>query len=261
MTGGSGANGNRWAAAAQAAQRSSDTGFSGGSNGAYRSWENVEEEPEDWDNSDWLQRKTKKVQNDSLLSTRRALSRLNESDALARSNLERLNLQSEQLSRVNSRLESADEHINVSDAKADHLTSLNRWFFLPSFGGKKVRNKEEAALKDNEQRKTRDSTREEEERNERNARFQDIQSRKFESSSRGMYTTPDGIERDTTEEEIDNNLDLMSAGIARLKLMSQTMNSELGAQNTRIHSITDRSMRSKERIDRTNTKVTRIAGK
>lgn len=84
-------SGNRWAQAAQAAEQSR---YGNGASTGYRSWETVDEEPEDYDNGDWLQRKTKKVQNDSLMSTRRALQRLNETDTLAQSNMTKLHQQS-----------------------------------------------------------------------------------------------------------------------------------------------------------------------
>ena len=60
----------------------------------YQSWQDVDQEPEDYNSSDWLTRKTKKVQNDSLNSTQRALSRVNEAHSVAQSNLSRLAEQS-----------------------------------------------------------------------------------------------------------------------------------------------------------------------
>ncbi|TPX61259.1 hypothetical protein SpCBS45565_g07296 [Spizellomyces sp. 'palustris'] len=244
--------GNRWAAAAaQAADGNrSSTG--------YRSWETVDDEPEDFDNTDWLQRKTKKVQNDSLHSTRRALQRLNETDAIATSNLTKLNQQSEQLYKVNSRLESAEQHVKVSDSKADHLKSLNRYFFLPSFGGKKAREREDAAKRENAERSTRDESALSRDRQARDERFQSVRNANYMSSTRGMYSTPQGIERDDTEEEIDNNLDQISSGLMRLKMMSQSMNTELDSQKDMIGRISDRTDRTGEKIRTTTRKIERI---
>lgn len=76
----------RWAAAARAVEGEGSTG--------YNNWQTIDDEREDYDNSEWLERKTKAVQNDSVLSTRRAVQRLQESELLAASNLEILALQS-----------------------------------------------------------------------------------------------------------------------------------------------------------------------
>ncbi|KAI9090876.1 hypothetical protein DFS34DRAFT_636773 [Phlyctochytrium arcticum] len=256
-----GNGGSRWAAAAQAAEQRTSNYGGGGGNGSstgFRSWENVDEEPEDYDSSGWLERKTKKVQNDSLHGTRRALARLNEADNLASSNLTRLHSQSEQLYKVDSRLEAAEDKAQVGDAKADHLKSLNRYFFLPSFGGKKAGKKEEKVVKGVETRAARDESHLDNHRREREQRFQDIQNRDYSSSTRGMYSTPDGIERDNTEEEIDGNLDQISSGLARLKMMSQAMNSELGTQTQMIGRISDRSDRTGERLRNTSRKIDNI---
>ncbi|KND02707.1 uncharacterized protein SPPG_01790 [Spizellomyces punctatus DAOM BR117] len=249
---------NRWAAAAQAAE----SAYNGGTSTGYRSWETVEEEPEDYDNSDWLERKTKKVQNDSLLSTRRALERLNETDSLAQQNMEKLAQQSEQLSKMDGRLESAHSHVKVSDAKADHLKSLNRFFMLPSFGSKKAKKKEAAAKREAEERAAREDERrlEEKERATRVERMQQVQGAQYTSVGR-MYTTPDGIERDDTEEEIDRNLDQISSGLSKLKMMGQIMNSELDAQNVQVNRLADRSESTNERLKVTTHKVQRIIGK
>ncbi|KAI8916780.1 hypothetical protein DFJ77DRAFT_461265 [Powellomyces hirtus] len=248
--------GNKWTAAAQAAEQHQGNGPTTG----YRSWETVDEEPEDYDNGEWLDRKTKKVQNDSLLSTRRAVSRLHEADNLATQNMQKLSHQSEQLYKSEARLESAQSHVKVSDAKADHLKSLNRFFMLPSFGSKKAKKREANAKRENEERMLREDEGRagEHDRAVRLGRVEEIQNRDFKSSHSGAYTTPEGIERDDTEQEIDANLDQLSSGLAKLKMMGQVMNTELDAQRGQVNRIMDRSDITNERLNVTTGKVKRM---
>lgn len=77
---------NRWAAAAASIQDDY--------NGPSRSWSNMNDEPEDYNSSDWLDRKTKQVQGDSLDTSRRALGKLTTAQELAQSNLAKMAAQS-----------------------------------------------------------------------------------------------------------------------------------------------------------------------
>ncbi|KAJ3023272.1 Protein transport protein S9 plasma membrane t-SNARE [Thoreauomyces humboldtii] len=238
--------GNRWAAAAQAAEQE-------GGGTSYRSWETVDEEPEKYDDSDWLDRKTTKVQNDSLLSSRRALQRMHEADAVAVNNLNRLHSQGEQLNKVSSRLESAQSHAKVSDAKADHLKSLNKYFFLPSFGGKKAKRREDRVLAE-----TTNQAPPEPETEAAPYRSAYADSQYGRGQSGGHYSTPANIKRDATEEEIDSNIDQISSGLSRLKMMSSAMNASLDAHNAQIRTISGRADTTSEYMRNTTRKVNDI---
>ncbi|RKO90187.1 hypothetical protein BDK51DRAFT_21797 [Blyttiomyces helicus] len=244
----------RWEAAAQAAET--------GQQRTYKSWETVDDEPEDFDNSDWLDRKTKKVQNDSLMSTRRALQKMNDTEKTAERNLEKMNSQTEQLYKIENRLQGAEQHVKVSDAKADQLKTLNRFFLIPSWGSGKTKRREEAARREAEERELIEQERREQEaerasRSARTAGFRGAGGHPPRGSS-SSYSTPQGIDRDDTENEIDSNVDQLSAGLARLKMMGQTMNSELESQTLQVGRITDRTDRTGERLNNTNTKLNRI---
>ncbi|KAJ3151880.1 Protein transport protein S9 plasma membrane t-SNARE [Geranomyces michiganensis] len=251
---------NKWTAAAQAAENHHTGMYDGGSSTGYRTWENVDDEPEDYDNEGWLDRKTKKVQNESLMSTRRAVEKLNAADSLAAENMAKLNYQGEQLYKAEGRLESAQSHVKVSDAKADHLKSLNRFFMLPSFGSGKAKRREALAKQEQRDREARDEERrlDDQNRSARSGRLQEIQERDFGAGRAGMYTTPDGLERDDTEVEIDRNLDQLSSGLAKLKMMGQMMNTELDAQTGQVNRIMDRSDATNERLHVTTNKVQRM---
>ncbi|KAJ3165739.1 Protein transport protein S9 plasma membrane t-SNARE [Geranomyces variabilis] len=251
---------NKWTAAAQAAENHHTGMYDGGSSTGYRTWENVDDEPEDYENSEWLDRKTKKVQNESLMSTRRAVEKLHAADTVATENMTKLNYQGEQLYKAEGRLESAQSHVKVSDAKADHLKSLNRFFMIPSFGSGKAKRREALAKQEQREREARDEERRLDDHNRmaRAERLQDIQDRDYSNRGTGMYTTPDGLERDDTEVEIDRNLDQLSSGLAKLKMMGQMMNTELDAQTGQVNRIMDRSDSTNERLNVTTNKVQRM---
>ncbi|KAJ3095580.1 hypothetical protein HDU97_006783, partial [Phlyctochytrium planicorne] len=276
---GGGGGGGKWAAAAQAAESQNANGY--GSSG-YRGWENVDEEQENYDDEGWLQRKTKKTQMDSLESTRRALAKMEQSESVASSSLNKLNSQSEQLYSIESKLETAEHKAKISEAKTAELKSLNRFFMIPAFGRKKAQKMEERYKQEEEEAAAREA--------ERKGRVQEVLDSngnygyhsKFDDDGRRKdgkgrrddrdqpgdhwnhgksYTTPEGLERDEVEEEIDQNLDQISSGLARLKMMGRTMNSELDHQSTHINRITDRTDSVRDRVDRVNDKVSKITRK
>lgn len=226
--------------------------------GEYNAFRSVHDEPEDWDSSDWVQRKTQQVQEDSVQSTRRALQRINDSENIAMNNMQIINSQSEQLSNIETRLESAHSQVKVSDAKADHLKSLNRFFMIPSFGGKKAKKREEMAALEKQQyeAKLEEARIAREQQSRKQSR--NITSSNNSKNGTQFYSTPDGIERDHVEEEIDGNLNQISQGLSRLKMMSQTMNHEITQQNSRITNIQDRTERTNYKLQATNDKVNRM---
>ncbi|TPX31438.1 hypothetical protein SeLEV6574_g08538, partial [Synchytrium endobioticum] len=69
------------------------------------------------------------------------------------------------------------------------------------------------------------------------------------------------LERDETEEEIDSNLNALSGGLSRLKMMAASMNEELDGQNGSFHRITDQAEKVKARVDSTQKKVQRFLPK
>ncbi|RKO86763.1 hypothetical protein BDK51DRAFT_40098, partial [Blyttiomyces helicus] len=169
-----------------------------------------------------------------------------------------------QLYKIESNLQTASQHVKVSSAKATHLKSLNRFFLLPTFGGSKTKRREEAARRAEEERAEAEAEREREqaERAARSTRQARLREGPFAAGSafsapRSM-STPQGVERDETEEEIDANLDQISVGLARLKMMSQTMNTELEVQGQQLDRISDRTDRTGERLHVTTEKLNRI---
>ena len=75
-----------------------------------------------------------------------------------------------------------------------------------------------------------------------------------------LYSTPAGLERDEVEVGIDSNLNQISSGLNRLKMMGQSMNEELTTQHSQMKRIEDRTNTSRDGITRVNRKMDHIAG-
>ncbi|KAH9272348.1 hypothetical protein BASA83_005441 [Batrachochytrium salamandrivorans] len=244
--GGGDGGGSRWANAASAAERSRH---------APPGSRSYQDDEEDWDNSEWLQNKTKETQGESLSSTRRALQRLNETHATAQNNMGMMNQQSEQLHKIECRIDVAENQAKVNDAKVDHLKAVNRFFMLPSFGKGKAKRREAKLKKQEEEGKP----------TSKHARpaGHTTASGAAQNGSRydRIYTTPQGVDRDDVEEELDSNLNDISSGLSRLKMMGQAMNSELDSQTKQLNRIHDRTDSSRDYMGRLNNKMDHFAPK
>ncbi|TPX51997.1 hypothetical protein SeMB42_g01710 [Synchytrium endobioticum] len=233
----------------QAADKASERPFQRNADALY-------DEDED---GETLQTRTRDIQQSSLQSSRRALTRMKETELLAQSNMTKVAAQGEQLNSIERKMDLADQRALEADANTNELKKLNRPFFLPTWGAKAAKNQAGITQRD-AQRQDRDRARdvENESRSERLQRVMDVPLSSRHGSS---YTTPTGLERDETEEEIDSNLNALSGGLSRLKMMAASMNEELDGQNGSFHRITDQAEKVKARVDSTQKKVQRFLPK
>ncbi|KAI9333134.1 hypothetical protein BDR26DRAFT_777611, partial [Obelidium mucronatum] len=180
----------------------------------------------------WLARKTRATQMDSLATTNEALSKLQQSEELGAAGLNKLHQQGEQLHRISEKVSEAEGHAKIADAKASQLRTTNQFFMLPTWGADKKAQALEQQYK-SEMEASKDQ--EEERRRAANANT----TRVYNSSATGKkaYTTPDGLERDDVEEQIDGNLDAISAGLENMKAMGLAMGEELENQKPHIQKI------------------------
>lgn len=217
----------------------------------------------------YYQQQTKQVKQDTRDTSRNALRKLRETEQLAQSNMVIIGQQSEQFNRIEAKMDNIEDHVKSSEKKTNELKKLNRAFFLPSFAkSKKKLDKSEKKL--NEKIKKR-----EEELNQRNAQYSqriqenienvnnyngqpmynDNNSKKSKKNKNKQPEPPVNNriyaygEKDEYEDEISSNLDEMSSGLARLKMMSLEMSKEFDRQNESVQRIQDRSDVLKNRID------------
>jgi hypothetical protein len=204
--------------------------------------------------------RTREIQNDSLQASSRALGKLIHASEIAQSNLAKLATQSEQLNKVDSRLEEADHHVQVSETKTTRLKALNRWFFMPAVGSKSAKRKQESLEKkelSKQEQKIRDN---QQERNLESRQAPNVSSRGSSSAGRSahIHSTPEGLERDEVEEGIDSNLNQISAGLGRLKMMGASMNSELEKQKPLLSKIQDGASVNKDKVTRLNNQMKKL---
>ncbi|KAJ1566055.1 Protein transport protein S9 plasma membrane t-SNARE [Nowakowskiella sp. JEL0078] len=247
----------KWAApAAERDYRDNGYGRDYRDNGRDDGYRNEQEEYE------YLQQETRQTQQDSVESTRRALGMLYDTEDVARGNMEKLNLQSEKLNKIEGKLDEANQHIAVSEARTDHLKNLSRSFLLPTWGAKKTSRKEAELVRKEEERAKRmeDSRAEQDNRRkqfqgEYDRQYNEGRSNNSHTRQHGVYTTPNGVERDDTEREIDSNLDLISGGLGRLKMMAQGMNNELENQHKQLDRISDGTSITNDKVNRARKRV------
>lgn len=209
---------------------------------------------------------TLRLQSDSRDSTRRALARLNEASSIAEHNLNLVNSQSEQFNRMEKKLDEASVSAKNADAKVDHLKSLNKWFFLPSFGAGKAARREQEFRRQQESQnfETKQAKKREDHwtaRNDRLAKSDERINDYSKAGPRSFNSTPLGLDRDNVELEIDDNLGQISSGLGRLKMMGLQMGEELKNQDDQLKRIDERAGFTQDKISRLNGKVDQIMDK
>ncbi|KAI8845748.1 hypothetical protein BJ741DRAFT_526707 [Chytriomyces cf. hyalinus JEL632] len=233
-------------------------------NAAYAGWETVNERPEDRNNSQWLAQKTRNVQDESLNTTRAALGKMFQAEQIGQAASSKLYQQGEQINRIAGKVEMADTQRKIADAKAAELNALNKSIFVPTFGAQKV-----SALKEGKLRQQLDSqqTRVNSADSSSTAYYSPQQqqgSAQAPSSSSsgqriGREMESDGLDSDV-EDEIDANLDLMSAGLARMKEMGLNMGSEIKKQNNDLKNLHGRVDETTDGINNVSKNISKHDG-
>ena len=70
--------------------------------------------------------------------------------------------------------------------------------------------------------------------------------------------TPEGLERDDTEVEINSNINEIHSGLSRLKMMGIAMNQEMDLQSDQLKRIDARTNYTRGKVDKLNRKVDQI---
>ncbi|KAJ3053934.1 hypothetical protein HDU99_007876 [Rhizoclosmatium hyalinum] len=162
----------------------------------------------------------------------------------------------EQLNRIAHKLGTADSHAQIADAKANQLKSTNRFFMLPtSFADKKAASVEAQQNERMEAQGEAEAKRRVAASTNNGASYISLSNTTTSSS---YYTTPDGLERDEVEEEIDSSLGQMAAGLGRMKQMANAMSTELDSQNESIKQTKGKVDEVKNRVEVTNAKIKKI---
>lgn len=236
-----------------------------GAGGAAASWnpDNV-----DINDESQLRGATKEIKRGNVDLSRQALSRLQQAEDIAASNLEKLSMQGEALSNIEHRLDVADAYAEENDAKTSELKRLNRWFFIPAWGGGSKTSK---AIKMS--KGSRADEKYESEKAARQRQMEMMQARleaqRVDSvgpntvnphSSRSKMYDPNGPRYKNNEyaeedSEIDKNVDQISSGVSRIKMMATMMHTETEIQSERISRLAGKTEDTRERVRLNNLRV------
>ncbi|KAL1924674.1 uncharacterized protein VTP21DRAFT_4328 [Calcarisporiella thermophila] len=248
----------------------------GGYGGGYGSGQQQYDQEEEEVNS--IKQQISNVKQDTLYSTRNAVRKLQESEEMATGTLTRLGQQGEQLYNVERNMELARVHADHASEKAAELKKLNRSIFVPvfknPFKSKKRKEQEIQRVQDEirQRQETEEMLRREEYQTQRHVggalrRVQDTPYSQMDyqgapggrsASDRARYQFEADEEDNRIEDEIDSNLDYMSAATSRLKDLALSMGQEVDRQNKHIERINPKVVGVNERVGITNHKISKI---
>ena len=212
----------------------------------------VQEEDEDVEAIKQEMRFTKQ---ESLASTRNAIRIAAEAEEQGRDTLAKLGTQSERLASVERNLDMASTQNRIAEDRAAELKRLNRSIFAPNWGNPFNR----AARAEEEERRI--QIRHERERQEReesrkfaynsqqrvnsaltgkSATREEERRKKASLLDRSRYQFEADEEDNELEKDIDANLDTLGDVASRLKGLAMATNSEIGSQNEKLNTITDK---------------------
>lgn len=218
-----------------------------------------------YNSTEYLGQETRRIQQESASSTRRALNRLNETQGIAQANLSSLNQQSEQLYAAERKMEDSQRVATANSTKVTSLKTLNRFFMLPSFGAQKKAQKAEEKLRKQQEEdriKGKSAKQREKDWKERDSRNEALEQEMGRGQGQQqMYTTPGGLVRDEFEDEIDSNLGQLTSGLARLKMMGQAMSNELDGQSRQLDRLADRTDSTRDQVTNLNRRVRDLSGR
>jgi len=252
-------------------------GYDGGNTSTYQERQLTAEQEEEEDVQATKQ-EIRFVKQGDVSSTRNALRVAAQAEEVGRDTLARLGAQSERILDTEKSLDVAVSHNRVAEEKARELKTLNRSMFAihvsnPFTSSQRQRELDQHALNTHrEERTTREGTRQESfQTNQRMERtFREIEreasktktggNTKKNLSERTKYQFEADSEDDAMEDEIEQNLDLLSSAAGRLNGLARATNKELDEHNKHIDRITGKSDFVDDQITVNRAKLDRIRG-
>ena len=212
----------------------------------------VQEEDEDVEAIKQEMRFTKQ---ESLASTRNAIRIAAEAEEQGRDTLAKLGTQSERLASVEKNLDMASTQNRIAEDRAAELRRLNRSIFSPNWSNpfnKASRAEEEERriqIRHERERQDREESRkfayDSQQRvnsalTGKSAIREEERRKKASLLDRSRYQFEADEEDNELEKDIDANLDTLGDVASRLKGLAMATNSEIGSQNEKLNTITDK---------------------
>ncbi|KAE8227308.1 hypothetical protein CF319_g234 [Tilletia indica] len=269
-------------------------GGGGGAGGQYGSQlEQTQEVDSEEEEIEAIKQQMRFAKQDSLASTREAIRAARQAEEVATNSITRLGDQSEKLGNTEHNFDLAKAASTRADDNARDIVKLNRSIFVPVVGmdkkGKRMAEEARLINRHTEEREQRERLREEaarararveetvQENQKASSRFardrfgldrfgggsktpaqQDPNSPAARMAQRARYQFEASASDDEIENELDANLDEISAITGRLNRMGRAMGQEIDDQNTRIKRMTDKATNVDTKIYSSTQKLANI---
>ncbi|KAK9721873.1 Protein transport protein S9 plasma membrane t-SNARE [Basidiobolus ranarum] len=221
-----------------------------------------------------LRQEINKTRDESLASTQNAIRTLKQTEDMAQNTLVKLGEQSESINSIRGQLDIADVQADLAAQKTAELKKLNSSIFKVSFsnpfGSKKKKEKELAKLQ--AEHKSQQERKEELRKFDYDAKQRVAVATGRQPGARSGYSgsnhsqdqsfAPNAYtfegEGEDQERQIDENLDIMSDSLSRLKNMGLSMRDEIDVQNKVLDGVNQRADEVDQKIHTNQFKLNRI---
>ncbi|KAJ3358074.1 hypothetical protein GGF32_000776 [Allomyces javanicus] len=222
------------------------------------------------------------VKGESVQTSRSALRKIRETEEVAASSMRRLQEQNDKLTHVEERMTQAEYHAHKAENKTQDLQKLNKNFILSTFSFSnpftRSKRKEEKLRKELEAKNKlaaeKEALRKENQAQQRNLEtsLNDAEGRHTPGHYPGASSSSAAPQRSRAdylpeeencemEREIDSNLDEISSGLGRLKMMGLAMGDAIDQSNEQLGRIDRRTDQVHDRVQRTGAKLHQMARK
>ncbi|KNE61843.1 hypothetical protein AMAG_07119 [Allomyces macrogynus ATCC 38327] len=222
------------------------------------------------------------VKGESVQTSRSALRKIRETEEVAASSMRRLQEQNDKLTHVEERMTQAEYHAHKAENKTQDLQKLNKNFILSTFSFSnpftRSKRKEEKLRKELEAKNKlaaeKEALRKENQAQQRNLEtsLNDAEGKHTPGHYPGASSSSAAPQRSRAdylpeeencemEREIDSNLDEISSGLGRLKMMGLAMGDAIDQSNEQLGRIDRRTDQVHDRVQRTGAKLHQMARK
>lgn len=206
---------------------------------------------EEYQNLDQIHAKIDSTENESLESTRRALRMLNETEEVGVKTADELVTQGEQLKRVENNMDEVGSTLKESEKAIKQINSnFVTGYMRAIFKGDSKKNKPDQDKKGSVFTITSDAS-------SSNSKKSGGGFVAFNAQSQSKPAQATVITGSDREKEMNENIDAMSSGLARLQMLSMDMGREIDSQKPRIDRIQNKVDDNQAKITSQNTAMTK----
>jgi hypothetical protein len=224
----------------------------GGGYGAYGEERQLTAEEEEEEDVQATKQQIRFMKQEDVSSTRNALRIAAQAEETGRATLARLGAQGERIHNTEKNLDLAANHNRIAEEKAKELKTLNKSMFAVhvsnpfTASSRRAQRDQDIIDKHREEREQRDETRRAAygTKSRMEGAFKELQAgdagykpKQRNLAERSKYQFEADSEDDAMENEIEENLDLLSGAAGRLNLLARATGQEVDAQNAHLDTV------------------------